>query len=477
MELSWLTHAVLSAFIGEAAKALAFSCVHFCKLAPLRSMLQQITHPCAHDHSTMADDKTVQSRPPTWPLLLFALLYLAACIGIARAVNSAAQNPYMDEEFHVAQTQLYCAGRFKQWNNKITTLPGLYITALPYASAAEWIGDHTGWWRTHAVGMQRQQFVVPPANASDPEIRPVEITAADAAADGRCNPQVLRSVNILYGLLSLPLFWSLLRALHPAYFTAARTGKLLLATAHLATFPLLFFFLFLFYTDAASLFWTLLAYRALLARHRFLSATLGLVCVAMRQTNVAWVGWMVLEDLINAWSQGDEELFGAVEARKAQAAMEHLQRVAAASASSSSTTDEKDLKIGAQSAALLHPASWSAVPRSLFSLIWSCVLALLEIVFRHFGPLLLLIAFALFVVLNNGSVVVGDKSNHRMVFHAPQLAYFVAFSAACTVANWVSVGTARGFLGAVKNNPVLTAGSTIIVALAVHFFTSVLSAR
>ena len=415
------------------------------------------------------------SRPPHWPLLLFALSYLTACILIARSVNTAVPHPYMDEEFHVPQTQLYCAGRFREWNNKITTLPGLYITALPYAAVAEWIGENTGMWRTHVVGVQRQQFAIPPANATDAEIQPMEITAADAAADDRCNAPVLRSINILYGMLSLPLFWSLLRALHPSYFTAVRTGKLLLATAHLATFPLLFFFLFLFYTDAASLFWTLLAYRALLARQRFLSATLGLICVAMRQTNVAWVGWMVLEELINAWSQGDEELFGAVEARKAQAAMEYARRTenGAADSSSTSASNDKDSKIAAQFAALFHPSSWFRVPRSLLSLIWSCVLALPEIMFRHFGPLLLLLAFALFVVLNNGSVVVGDKSNHQMVFHAPQLAYFVAFSAACTVASWASVSTARSFLRAVKNNLGLTAGATIVVALGVHYFTSV----
>ena len=34
--------------------------------------------------------------------------------------------PYMDEIFHVPQAQEYCNGNFSNWNDKITTFPGLY---------------------------------------------------------------------------------------------------------------------------------------------------------------------------------------------------------------------------------------------------------------------------------------------------------------------------------------------------------------
>lgn len=36
----------------------------------------------------------------------------------------------MDEIFHVQQTQTYCDGRFSEWNQKITTFPGLYFASL-----------------------------------------------------------------------------------------------------------------------------------------------------------------------------------------------------------------------------------------------------------------------------------------------------------------------------------------------------------
>ena len=40
-------------------------------------------------------------------------------------VNNAAPEPYIDETFHVPQCQEYCQGKFNEWNDKITTPPGL----------------------------------------------------------------------------------------------------------------------------------------------------------------------------------------------------------------------------------------------------------------------------------------------------------------------------------------------------------------
>ena len=40
-----------------------------------------------------------------------------------------------DEWFHVPQTQRYCKGDLGHWDPKITTFPGLYLLAAPYAKA------------------------------------------------------------------------------------------------------------------------------------------------------------------------------------------------------------------------------------------------------------------------------------------------------------------------------------------------------
>ena len=45
----------------------------------------------------------------------------------------------MDEIFHIPQAEAYCKGNFMEWNDKITTLPGLYfITVGILNPLAQW---------------------------------------------------------------------------------------------------------------------------------------------------------------------------------------------------------------------------------------------------------------------------------------------------------------------------------------------------
>lgn len=46
---------------------------------------------------------------------------------ISNLISKNVDKPYMDEIFHVTQAQTYCDGNFTEWNDKITTLPGLYL--------------------------------------------------------------------------------------------------------------------------------------------------------------------------------------------------------------------------------------------------------------------------------------------------------------------------------------------------------------
>ena len=55
-----------------------------------------------------------------------ALLLLLPALATT-LVNKIVPEPYMDEFFHVRQTQAYCAGRWAEWDPKITTFPGLYL--------------------------------------------------------------------------------------------------------------------------------------------------------------------------------------------------------------------------------------------------------------------------------------------------------------------------------------------------------------
>ncbi|GAX78732.1 hypothetical protein CEUSTIGMA_g6169.t1 [Chlamydomonas eustigma] len=49
---------------------------------------------------------------------------------IVSLVNQHMPDAYMDEIFHVPQTQKYCQGQYKYWDPKITTPPGLYSAGL-----------------------------------------------------------------------------------------------------------------------------------------------------------------------------------------------------------------------------------------------------------------------------------------------------------------------------------------------------------
>ena len=54
-------------------------------------------------------------------------LILVINLIISNLISNNVKTPYMDEIFHVTQAQTYCNGNFSEWNDKITTLPGLYL--------------------------------------------------------------------------------------------------------------------------------------------------------------------------------------------------------------------------------------------------------------------------------------------------------------------------------------------------------------
>jgi alpha-1,2-glucosyltransferase len=337
----------------------------------------------------------------------------------------------MDEEFHVPQTQAYCEERWSQWHPKITTFPGLYVTAVPYARALQTIGQLTGLATYQAEAAAGMDIV------------------STQASDPMCSVTVLRSINILYGVLCIPVFFALLRTLHPAYYSS-RPGRLLLTIVQLSLFPLSFFFMFLFYTDGASVFWTLAFYLSYLRGHRVIGALLGAAAVGVRQTNVAWIAFVLLSDIVHAWSQGDSDLFGEQHARAAAAAIKSKDSLA------SGTDGEKESKLARESLLRYHPPSWSTVPRSLLALVFDCLRSLPRLMLRHCLTLLLCMAFVAFVMQNGGSVVVGDRENHEFTKHFPQLLYFMAFAAGFTVTNWISIGSVTETLLSLKRHPFLS---------------------
>ncbi|KAL3160676.1 hypothetical protein ABBQ32_010589 [Trebouxia sp. C0010 RCD-2024] len=186
----------------------------------------------------------------SWSPMVAAPLLLA----VAALFHVRAPEPYMDEPFHVPQTQHYCKGDFSNWDVKITTFPGLYFVGAAWAKLLNY---------AHMLYL--------PAQVQD------------------CSTTTLRTTNILLGLVCLRLLHALYKALHPegSHQTCTQTAWLIFL------FPLHFFFHFLYYTDVGSVTFVVAAYLACM-KHRYrTSALLACWAVLFRQTNAVWVCFII----------------------------------------------------------------------------------------------------------------------------------------------------------------------------------------
>ncbi|KAL0023149.1 hypothetical protein WJX77_007277 [Trebouxia sp. C0004] len=267
-------------------------------------------------------------------------------LAVAWAFYAYAPEPYMDEPFHVPQTQRYCSGLFYLWDPKITTFPGLYIFGTAHARALQLLGS---------VCLPDQYLPL---------------------VQG-CNTALLRSSNLVLGVLCFVLLRNVYQLLHPMVTSAFCTEMAWLVVL----FPLHFFFHFLYYTDVGSLTFVMASYLACL-KHRYqVSALLAGWAVLFRQTNAVWVcfiiGMSVLKRCLKAKSD--------------------------------------------------KPISEALPQQLMFSVerVWHLKWVLLA---DLWGLILVPLIFAAFVVWN-GSIVLGDKAAHTPVKHLMQPLYFVLFTA------------------------------------------------
>lgn len=94
---------------------------------------------------------------------------------------------------------------------------------------------------------------------------------------------LIRLLSLAVALVTLPIFYRLVRNFQPA-LAETRTLQLLFL-------PLLFPFFFLIYTDVWALLAVLSCLLFALDRRYLLSATIGLISILLKQTNVLWVGF------------------------------------------------------------------------------------------------------------------------------------------------------------------------------------------
>ena len=116
--------------------------------------------------------------------LLVVAVYVVVLGVVGDQLATQLPDPYMDEIFHVPQARRYCAGNFSEWDEKITTLPGLYLFSVglldPVAKVSGLVTD----------GDQRASLL------------------------DVCSTKMLRSINLVMSLINLVLLYTITSHLH-----------------------------------------------------------------------------------------------------------------------------------------------------------------------------------------------------------------------------------------------------------------------
>ncbi|KAH9908386.1 glycosyltransferase family 59 protein [Xylariomycetidae sp. FL2044] len=291
-------------------------------------------------------------------------------------VSRYAPEPYLDEVFHIPQAQVYCEGRYSEWDDKITTPPGLYALTLL-------------WNRLSGLS----------CSPHDLRVFNVEVLSYLAVVAALCRARIERLLAKHYEL-------------RPSLRYALATGT------NVALFPVLFFFSALYYTDVVSTLVVLLAFADHLERSKpgttsvlgdLYTVVLGLLALCMRQTNIFWVVIFM----------GGLEVIGSVKSLKHEPVKTPRFTTLSAHAK---------FNLWRYSLGDIHDPSLSITfPVDVALCIISIGVAAacnIGIVLRRFiwPHGFVLAAFVAFVVWNGG-VVLGDKSNHVATLHLAQLLY------------------------------------------------------
>lgn len=188
----------------------------------------------------------MKTKKSTLYSLAATVLYYGCSIVIFNKVYEASDN-VIDELFHVPQGIAYCKHDFSYWNNKITTLPGLYIVS----SIIGFFND-------------------------------------------LCTTYNLRLVNFIASGINVLLMSTILRNIYGHDF------KIILLALNLALLPPLYFFTHLYYTETLSLLFVLAcSLCTVFKQNNFLTLVFGICSIVMRQTNIIWIGLVFGQVILN----------------------------------------------------------------------------------------------------------------------------------------------------------------------------------
>ncbi|EPS44082.1 hypothetical protein H072_1904 [Dactylellina haptotyla CBS 200.50] len=433
-------------------------------------------------------------------------LLLSISIYTAIKVNAVVTDPYLDEVFHIPQAQKYCLMNFRDWDNKITTPPGLYLLSYIYVGFVQvilpiysFIEAHNPWATFNPTGW---------------DTRPGASSSFTHSSLIHCSTAPLRFLNVIGGSIFLPwLVYEICLYVHSPYHQVIPPAIPVVVVAgpgpggsladpkevekakrktelppgfepkepslkidvveermnaeasaaqtamNVALFPLLYFFNNLFYTDVWSTVFVLLAYRSYLQYSPWKSAGWSFISLLFRQTNILWTIFILILSAIRI--------------------VKRLHPPAP-----SSLLNHHALTLNA----ILGRAGFGGLydPSVIYSDVSDYLKSILSIAisgYNNLSPVLIAIEpytyvislFGLFVWYN-GSIALGDKTNHVSTFHPVQLFYFSLFAMLSTpfvfLTNPITlvVTTAKSLLGS-PLKAATTVAAALIIAGAVHQFT------
>ncbi|RMJ18723.1 Dol-P-Glc:Glc(2)Man(9)GlcNAc(2)-PP-Dol alpha-1,2-glucosyltransferase [Fusarium kuroshium] len=311
------------------------------------------------------------------------------CFSWLFIVSAVVPEPYLDEVFHIPQAQKYCEGKFLEWDDKITTPPGLYLISLLVPGVVR---------RNESLG----GYV---CDASSLRVANAVALMFLAYLALQCRHQIESRLYEAHSLIRLRVHSQY--ALHTAF--------------NIALFPLLFFFSGLYYTDVASTAAVLVAYLNHLNRigrdqssllNDLFTVVLGVFTLFFRQTNVFWV----------VVYMGGLEVVHAIKTLRPERVDQPFM---------SSLAEQVKFYLWRYSVGDIHdpPLNLLWIDEMIFCVLSLGIAALCNPirVIRQIWPYVaVLVSFGAFVVWNGG-VVLGDKSNHVATIHLSQMLYIWPF--------------------------------------------------
>ncbi|KAI0970154.1 DIE2/ALG10 family-domain-containing protein [Xylaria arbuscula] len=297
-------------------------------------------------------------------------------------VSKDVPEPYLDEVFHIPQAQVYCQGRYFEWDDKITTPPGLYIATIIFNELLRF--------PCSIYNLRFFNVVVVSCISVSVLVCRARLTQSSGKPD--TNRQV--------------------------------TTRDIVTGINVGLFPVLFFFSGLYYTDPSSTLVVLLAYANHLIRvgtekpsflNDVYSLALGIIALAFRQTNIFWVVVYI----------GGLEVIHAIKALKP----EPVETPTFKTASQQITFYAWRYSLGDIHDVSLSLAQPIDIILCVISIGIAAVCNLPTALRRFLWPHGVVLASFVAFVAWNGGVVLGDKSNHVATVHLAQLLYIWPFFA------------------------------------------------